>query len=657
MNNLIKLNKQQEVQQEQATIEINRPDELLLKPITDLFKENKELFRFKNYRDTINLTVNKEYKIPFPFPPFMVFDDCIYSTKLKGSKLSIKLAAGFTVQNARYIRYITNPENFKEDELYIAITLKCYNGKIIEDILLKSNAKYDEKEFQKALGSRSNYALVNLNTAELKTFMQIYIFPLLDKEYRIYKKAGLIEPQTFLCKNCLIYNGETYYADNDSFIRHPFENCYVKISDDFEYSPPILYFSEKNGKTVAYELLRNYCESLGENLYLHLFILGHMSMGLHYKSFTKDKLGAPIPLICGVTSAGKSVTSFNGISIFGLNEDLMASGDSTLYGQEGIANAFIGVSLITDDLSESILESRKFSSNIKKLFKSSKRYRRKDKGQKGEKIEANSQVGYSTNGALPEIPELINRSNIYTFLKGTIDENKFQYFPENAEKCKELSLILVELLKYSKNDVLKIHTSLLNVLKEKFPQPVYSRILHNVAYMWTGITILEEIADYKIPGLVEAVANYTKMSINKVKTIPTPVDLFLQGLLIMKHQEIIRKDRDYIIKEPQETESGFIELRFHKETLLNIYNNFFRNDAKYKLNVQVFSNYLSVDKRLLESTTQRYLEENGKRGKGYNSTVLNITDWEDVLDFAGVSVHEQIKAMDYSEFQKNLKKM
>ena len=380
-----------------------------------------------------------------------------------------------------------------------------------------------------------------------------------------------------------------------------------------------------------------------------------MSMGLHYKSFTKDKLGAPIPLICGVTSAGKSVTSFNGISIFGLNEDLMASGDSTLYGQEGIANAFIGVSLITDDLSESILESRKFSSNIKKLFKSSKRYRRKDKGQKGEKIEANSQVGYSTNGALPEIPELINRSNIYTFLKGTIDENKFQYFPENAEKCKELSLILVELLKYSKNDVLKIHTSLLNVLKEKFPQPVYSRILHNVAYMWTGITILEEIADYKIPGLVETVANYTKMSINKVKTIPTPVDLFLQGLLIMKHQEIIRKDRDYIIKEPQETESGFIELRFHKETLLNIYNNFFRNDAKYKLNVQVFSNYLSVDKRLLESTTQRYLEENGKRGKGYNSTVLNITDWEDVLDFSGVSVHEQIKAIDYSEFQKNLK--
>ena len=146
-------------------------------------------------------------------------------------------------------------------------------------------------------------------------------------------------------QTCESTNGCKYWADDEGFTKHPEEDCYIKISDEFENIPPILSESSKSGKVVANDLLQNYYETLGENRYLHLFILGHMVMGLYYKAFTKLKLGAPIPIVCGASCAGKSVTTNNGISLFGLSDELMMAGESSLYGVEGIANTFIGVTI------------------------------------------------------------------------------------------------------------------------------------------------------------------------------------------------------------------------------------------------------------------------------------------------------------------------
>ena len=635
--------------------DVSKPSDLMKSPIEKAFDDNAKKLKNKDFKKNVEFPSISKYRYEKPFVPFMVYKSCTYSTHIKENSLIVKYKASFEAIRARYIRFISDINNSLKDELYIAITIKCYNGHVVKDILLKNSAKFEEKEFQRALSARSNHAMANFTPAEYKTFMQMFVLPLLNTEYRLYKNAGLIAPQTFLCKNCLIYKGCKYWADDEGFIKHPEEDCYIKISDEFEYIPPILSESSKSGKVVANDLLQNYYETLGENRYLHLFILGHMAMGLHYKAFTKLKLGAPIPIVCGTSCAGKSVTTNNGISLFGLSDELMMAGDTSLYGAEGTANAFIGVTINTDDLSEEILESSRFRSNIKKAFKSSPRFRRKNHGQNSDKVQINSQLCYSSNGALPELKESITRANVYSFVKSSIDTENFQYFPENIENCKELSLILVELLKYSHDDAFNLHKKLLNKLKEKSVEKVDSRILHNVAYMWTGIAMLEEIADFQIPNLENAILDYTKMLNNKVKVLPTPIDIFLSGLLIMKNQEIIRKEHDYILVQPEDSEYGYIELRFHKETLFNIYNNFFRYDKTYKLNRQILWEHLSNDDRAIRDISQRYRNDNGKKGKSQTFCLLNITDWDEVFEFAGTEIIDVPEPMSYEELARNVR--
>lgn len=621
--------------------EVTSPIDIVKSPIEDALMPYKNKLLKLNYMSECFIKLDDSYLKPIQSKFLIEKYNRIFSIKYSNNSLAASLAANFTVFDARTIKYISNDKSMVRDEEYYVLDLINCNGIIVKDIAIQKMAKFDMNKFQEALSIYGNHFQMNFNLAGFKTFTQDYIFPKLQKTVLIYKNSGLIEPQKFLFGNALTDKGEISWADENGLIKTSDENTFVKADDNTGYPLPILYKSEKSGKAVAHALLKNYCECWGNNTALALLAIGHMAMGLFYQTFIK-KIGTPILIVGGATGTGKSTIVQNGVAIFGFDENFVNAGDSTASGQEGVAQAFNGVNICIDDLLDKILESVKFGATIKKLFKSSTRVRRKGFGQLPDFTKPCSQAVYSTNGALPDIPELSNRANAINIMTFTLDVEKFQYFEENIQNRAELSLILPELLKFSEKEVISIHNQLQEYLKKSVGNDVIPRIFHNIAYMWTGITLLEKIADYKIENLHLGVIEYSKKVTKHYNELPTPVDMLLNGLLALKNHEMINDTCHYKIKEPQHTEDGRIHLIFHKDTLLTAYNKFFAGDENRKIKTNVFNNYLSIDKRVIRTDfTARY------DGTGKNSVVLDITDWAEAAEFTGI----KIKPMSADEFR------
>ncbi len=360
-------------------------------------------------------------------------------------------------------------------------------------------------------------------------------------------------------------------------------------------------------------------------------------MGLFFDYFLKKNIGIPLLIICGVSSSGKTTLIQNGIAILGMGEDFLIAGDSTANGQQFIAQSINNVACPVDDVFEAVLNSKKLGAKIKSSYRATPKIRMRTFGQEPDLCQICSQLIYTANGNIPQIQELVNRANVISINDTTLDTDNYNYLDENAENREELSLILPELIKYAPEEVFETYKQLKEVLRESL-EKINNRILSNVAFMWTGLVLLQEIAGISIDNLDGGIIEHAKNVAEDYKNLPTPIDTFLEGLLIMKNLGAIKKGYDYEIKEPQETEDGSVQLIFHKETLRTIYNDFFAKDSDRKIDKAVFNRYLKWDSRVItQDASQKYYQvDNNKRGKNTRSVALNISDWDEVLAFAGV---------------------
>lgn len=339
-------------------------------------------------------------------------------------------------------------------------------------------------------------------------------------------------------------------------------------------------------------------------------------MGLFFDYFLKKNIGIPLLIICGVSSSGKTTLIQNGIAILGMGEDFLIAGDSTANGQQFIAQSINNVACPVDDVFEAVLNSKKLGAKIKSSYRATPKIRMRTFGQEPDLCQICSQLIYTANGNIPQIQELVNRANVISINDTTLDTDNYNYLDENAENREELSLILPELIKYAPEEVFETYKQLKEVLRESL-EKINNRILSNVAFMWTGLVLLQEIAGISIDNLDGGIIEHAKNVAEDYKNLPTPIDTFLEGLLIMKNLGAIKKGYDYEIKEPQETEDGSVQLIFHKETLRTIYNDFFAKDSDRKIDKAVFNRYLKWDSRVItQDASQKYYQvDNNKRGK------------------------------------------
>lgn len=630
---------------------IKSPIDIIKRDYLDAIMAQETNLRDLNFMSPYYIKLDENFTKPSQQKTFVTLGDRIYSVKFEKNSLILWLVSNFSILDAKAIRYICNDDSNTKTNEYYVIELKNCNGNVITNIEIQANAKYDINAFQSAL-SQVNFCQMEVNSKEFKSLVDEYINPKLKKTVTIYKNPGLIAPQTFLYKNALVHKGIIYWADKDNLIQTADKNLFIKLDEDIDYPSPILYKSDKDVKEITLKLLINYCECWGANTTLALLATGHMIMGLFYKTFIKKTTGAPILIISGITGCGKSTLTSVGVSIFGFDEDFLSAGDSSIRGQEGMANDYNCVNICMDDLLDKILESAYFGSTIKKQFKASKRVTRKPHNKGANIIKPNSQIIYSTNGALPEIPELANRANLISIMSQTLDEEKFEYFGDNSENRKELSLILPELLKFTEDEVLQIHSNLIEKLKNNLGTNSISRIYHNIAYMWTGIVLLEKIADTTISYLEPQIFEYAKNIEEHYKEIPSPIDMLLNGLVVLRKNNIISDNIHYKIKGPENTDDARIYLIFHKDTLLTTYNKYFAGDETRKIKRTIFNNYLASDKRVIRNDLTGYY--NGERK---NSVMLDITNWGDVEEFVKTidetATNDKTKATAYSGVNSN----
>ena len=245
-----------------------------------------------------------------------------------------------------------------------------------------------------------------------------------------------------------------------------------------------------------------------------------------------------------------------------------------------------------------------------------------------------SPLACSTNEALPDLQEVVNRLNIVEIFGKIFKADKFKYHEvdkDGGNNLKELSLILPEFLKFSKDDVLKLYEQTFEMLENNV-QDTQKRIINNIAYAYTGTLLLLKIAGISIDGLQDKVIEYTQQQIAKYESIKTPVEKVLDSIIILTKLGIIQAGTHFKITDEEFGDTTETHIKFHKDLILSAINKYYSYDKSKQIDEKKFLAYAKNHKRFRGNNhSVRY---DSDRSKVVSSICFNISGLD---DFAGIS--------------------
>ncbi len=604
------------------------------KTIFDFYEEHKKLLDTLSFISTVNINYNAEDYNLTNQNKFMyqVCNQTFLISKKKG-KLSIKLVANFIIVNVKECIFFYNDKSGKKPLKYYIITLKNHNGKIEKDIEITGNSKTDFKQFQTSINNKLNDFVINMNEAEFKTFVAEYISPKVASNVIIYKNAGVTPNGNLLYENALATPNGITWIDEDGYIKIG-ENSYIKLAEADHYLPKLAK-TLKTGEQIANELITNLIKCWSENIILPLIVLGHMIMAIYYEEFIK-RYGCPTLVLYGETGTGKSTLVTVGLAIFGLSRDALTSGGSTAKSNEYFSSNYNGMNLCIDDVKGETLNSSNFTALIKGVYKGIPRTRMLPYGKGVEYIHTCSPLAYSTNEALPDLQEVVNRLNIVEIFGKTFKADKFKYHEVdkgNSDNIKELSLILPEVLKISKEDVIQLYEQVFEMLENKV-QDTQKRVINNIAYAYTGALLLLKTADISIDELENKVIEYTKEQIANYENIKTPVEKVFDGIISLTKLGLLKLGEHFKIVDSEFEGIPETHLLFHKDLILSTINKYYAYDKSKQIDEKKFSAYAKNHKRYRSGNhSTRYSND---MDKVIGSMCFNISG---INDFVSISQH------------------
>ena len=602
------------------------------KTIFDLYEEHKKLLDTLSFISSANINYNAEdYNLPNQ-NKFMhqAWNKTFLISKKKG-KLNIKLVGNFIAIIVKECTYIFNDKSGKKPLKYYIITLKNYNGKIEKNIEITGNSKTDFKQFQASINSQFNDFVINMNEAEFKAFVAEYISPKVASKVIIYKNAGVTPDGNLLYENALATTEGIIWADEDGYIKIG-ENLYIKLAEAEHYQPKLAK-SLKNGKQIANALITNIIECWSDNFIVPLIVLGDMSMSISFEEFVK-RYGCPTLILYGGTGTGKSTLVTVGLAIFGLHREALTASGATAISLEFFSSNYNGLNVCIDDVKAETLNSSKFTALIKGAYKGIPRTKMSSYGKDVKYMHICSPLACSTNEALPDLQEVVNRLNIVEIFGKIFKADKFKYHEvdkDGGNNLKELSLILPEFLKFSKDDVLKLYEQTFEMLENNV-QDTQKRIINNIAYAYTGTLLLLKIAGISIDGLQDKVIEYTQQQIAKYESIKTPVEKVLDSIIILTKLGIIQAGTHFKITDEEFGDTTETHIKFHKDLILSAINKYYSYDKSKQIDEKKFLAYAKNHKRFRGNNhSVRY---DSDRSKVVSSICFNISGLD---DFAGIS--------------------
>lgn len=617
------------------------------KTISDIFLENKKILNAATFISTTVLKYNsEEHNLPNQNKFFHQKWNKTFLIEKQKSKIKIKLVANFVVENVKECILLYNDKSGKTPLKYYLATLINSNNKIEKDIEIANNSKSDYKQFQTSLNQFYNGFSVNMTEAEFKAFVEKYISPNIASNLTLYKNAGVISDNKFIYENALVEGTKITWADDDGYIKTG-ENTYIKIAKA-THNLPKLAKNIKTGNQVANELMTNIIECWSDNIVLPLLTLGHMVMSIYFEDFVK-RYGVPTLLLFGDSGTGKSTLVTVGLSIFGLSKEAMTSGGSTAKSYEYFSANYNGMTICTDDVKAETLNSGNFIALIKGAYKAIPRTRMLPYGRGVEYINICSPLAYSTNEALPELKEIINRINVIEIFGKVFKADKFKYHELNHENLQELSLILPEFIKFSVKDVLALYEQIFEYLKANVPD-TQQRVINNIAYAYTGALLLLSISNVEIQCLNDKVIDFAKIQIEKYENIKTPVDRVLESIITLAKLDYIEAGTHFKIEDVTVGDEVETHIFFHKEVILSAINKFYSHDKSKRINESSFLNYAKNHKRFRRADKSVRYDNN--KDLVVRSMEFDITN---LREFADISCNGVvIKATPYNEFKQRL---
>ena len=608
------------------TDNIKTPVQLAQKTIEELFNENESLLKTSTLMSNpITIKFNEdEYNIPNDNRFLHQQWNRVFSITRKKGSLKAKLVTNFVAKDVKECTLIYNDKSGKKNQKHYIVTIQNSDGHVEKDIVIANNTKSDYKQFQNLLDSSSNNFYVNMSEAEFKTFFMQYISPLVASKLTVYSNAGLIE-QGFLYENALATPDGIIWADKDGIIKIS-ENTCIKMSEATHYLPK-LSTSLKTGKDIAKDLIINIKECWEEDIALPMLTLGHMCMALFYDEFIKG-IGAPTLILFGDTGTGKSTLVTVGLAIFGLSKEAMTSGGSTAKSNEYFCAKYNCCNIAIDDIKAETLMSSNFTALIKGIYKGIPRTKMLSYGKGVEYIHTCSPLAYSTNEALPDLKEVINRLNVIEIFGKVFKADKFNYHEFNKQNLDELSLILPELLKFPIEKVMGLYEIIFEKLQKQV-EDTQKRIRNNIAYAYTGALLLKHISEIEIENLDEKVIEFAKKQVERYENIQTPVDKVLNEILILNKLGTIHYDTHFRVMNAEYKGAKEKHLRFHQGVILALINNFYRGDRNKVINEQSFLSYARNHKRFRgDNFSVRYASSDPM-----GSLSFNVSDMEEFTNF------------------------
>lgn len=479
----------------------NNPLEQGKKTISNIFNAKRKRLSSITFISDVTITYKaSEYNLPMPNKfLYQAWNKTFLIEKKKGL-LKVKLLANFVVTDVKECTLFYNDKSGNKPHRYYVVTLHNDKGRIENDVEIAYNSKSDVNQFQTTVNNLYTGFSVCMKEAEFKTFVEEYISPKVASIATIYTNAGLTPDGNLLYENALATPTCVYWADDNGYIKTG-DNTYVRLAEATHYLPKLAK-SNKTGKQVANELMTNILECWSDNVVLPLLTLGHMVMALYFNDIVK-RYGVPTLILYGETGTGKSTLVTVGLSIFGLSREALTSGGSTAKSNEYFCSRYNCMNVCIDDVKGETLASSNFTALIKAAYKAIPRTKMLPYGKDIDCIHTCSPLAYSTNESLPDLKEVVNRMNIIEIFGNVFKADKFKYHEvsnNGGGKLQELSLILPEFLKYSKDDIVKPYEQVFDILKANV-QDTQNRVISNIAYAYTGAIMLLAIADIEVEDL------------------------------------------------------------------------------------------------------------------------------------------------------------
>ncbi len=611
--------------------------------IADLFNKNQKRINAMSFISSVSISCKSEdYNLP-KLNKFLyqAFNKTFLLEKREGG-LRIKLLANFIITDVKECTLIYNDKSGKKPHRYYVVSLKNDKGRVENDVEIAYNSKSDVNQFQTTVNNLYTGFAVCMKEPEFKTFVEEYISPKVASTATIYTNAGITPDGNLLYENALVTPNCIYWSDESGYIKTG-ENTYVRLAEATHYLPKLAK-SDKTGKQVANELMTNILECWNDNIILPLLTLGHMVMSLYFNDFIK-RYGVPTLILYGETGTGKSTLVTVGLSIFGLSREALTSGGSTAKSNEYFCSRYNCLNVCIDDVKGETLTSSNFTALIKAAYKAVPRTKLLPYGRGVEYIHTCSPLAYSTNESLPDLKEVINRMNVIEIFGKIFKADKFKYHEVdngNSGKLKELSLILTEFLKYSKEDIIKLYEQVFELLKLNV-QDTQNRVISNIAYAYTGAIMLLAISDIELENLQEQLIEFAQKQVEKYENIKTVVEKVLSEIVTLFELRYLEKDTHFKMAKVTIGSREELQIRFKKDVIISAINKYYGSDKRKCIDEHSFLSYAKNHKRYRGNITSRL------GGKPGNTMCFDVTNLEEYSDFGSM-----IEPMSYEDLKKGI---